>query len=486
MICNNCGKELKTATKFCPKCGSAISNYTVAQVVEHNHEKNTEQSVRHDVQQNVRRNVGQNVEHTFRKNEVKANSININYDNLTKNNVNNAMKSHEINSLQNTGRAVQQKAERSFIKSQGEAINSDGYSNLYENSLNNVTKLHKKSNSQVTTNSVTQNAGQTFIQNKDTAECFNDNYDDLDSTNMSNAQKKREDVSSQKISIPKKILSVFICLLISVFAFSLTICCVARIELKEQKIQDIIQNADMTAIKISKGNEELYLSDYILSNIDLQFMKEYNLTGSKIDEILNDDKTVSLIASIATEYTSMFVFGEKPKKLDANAIINDIKSIENLIYSKTGYRLSANDYEEIKKEIYNGELSFLDESKIEEIIGFDPYLPSKILSIPMICVLSVLIVGFIIVLLKINNWKAKSAYSFFRITLIILGVVDLALATFLVVIALKTSVLMLVPLLNKISLILLICAFVLLLLGIVPTIIRHKLSKNKTKEGSKI
>lgn len=293
--------------------------------------------------------------------------------------------------------------------------------------------------------------------------------------NASKAISRAKSATQEKLSISKRILSIVICVFIVTLTIISSFVCVIRIGMQKETVRTIVSNEDILEIKVN--NE--YLSDYIISHLYKTTASNYNITTGKVDEILGNEQVNEMIKSLVTDYTSMFIFGEKPRKLNENTILKDIQSLDNLVYSKTGYHFTEQDYEDIRKELTNGGLSFLLEEKVKESLGIDPYLISMFFSIPAIIIFIAVDIGLIVLLFKVNDWKIKSTFAFWGVSWIVSGVLSILVALFMFVILTINQFFVISALLKSISITMLIIAAILLVVGLLFFFIQNKLIKTR-------
>ena len=186
-----------------------------------------------------------------------------------------------------------------------------------------------------------------------------------------------------------------------------------------------------------------------------------------------------MITNLVTDYTSMFIFGEKPRTLNEDSVIKSIQNLDSLIYSKTGYRMPEEDYADIRKELSDGSLSFLIENNIKEIIKIDPYIISMFFSVPAICILVAIDLGLVILLFKVNNWKIKSYFAFLGISFIVSGSLSLCAALFMIVVSFINKMFLVSSLLRSLSINMTIIAAIMFVAGLLLFIIQNKFIKIK-------
>lgn len=290
-----------------------------------------------------------------------------------------------------------------------------------------------------------------------------------------NAIGQVNNVSQHKSSVPKRILSIVICFFIVTFTILSLFVCVIRIGMQKENVRSILSNEDVIEIKIN--NE--YLSEYIISHLNQTIATKYKITTNQVDEILGNEQVNDMITSLATDYISMFIFGEKPKNLNENSILKDIQSLDYLVFSKIGYHFNEQDYADIKKELSNGNLAFLIEENVKRALGIDPYLISMSFSIPAICIFIAIDIGLIVLLFKVNNWKIKSSFVFLGVSLMVSGALSVLAALFVIIVSKMNQIFMVSALMRNISIYMLINAAILIVVGILLFIIQNKLIKTK-------
>ena len=291
-----------------------------------------------------------------------------------------------------------------------------------------------------------------------------------------NVEKVRDNtVNKNTISVPKKIISIVLCVFIVALTIISSFVCSIRIGCQKDNIRKIISNEDIADIKIN----DQYLSEYIISNLDQTIISKFKISTKQVDEILSDEQVKGMITNLVTDYTSMFVFGEKPRTLNEDSVVKNIQDLDGLIYSKTGYHLPEEDYADIRKELSDGSLSFLIENNIKETIKIDPYIISMFFSVPAICILIALDIGFIILLFKVNNWKIKSYFAFLGISFIVACSMNSCAALFMIVYSLINKMFLVSALLRSVSISMLIISAILLVAGLLLFIIQNKLIRSK-------
>lgn len=382
MFCRRCGKEIKTPSKFCPKCGANLGGDSFTKVAD--------DSI---------------------VNENKAAKNNFTERNITERNITD-------NNIRN---------------------NNTGDYNIRDNNIRD----------------------------------YNDNYRPYEYNNVDKVQDNT--VPKNTLSVPKRILSIVLCVFIVTLTIISSLVCSMRIGAQKDNIKKIVANEDISEIKIN----DQYLSEYLISNIDQTIVKQFKITTDQVDEILNDKQVKGMITDVVTDYTSMFILGEKPKNLNEESVIKNIQDIDSLIYNKTGYSLPEKDYEDIKKELSNGSLSFLIENNIKEDLAIDPYVVSIFFSVPAICILIALDIGLIILLFMVNNWKVKSFFAFLGISFIVTGSMNICLAIFMIVLSWINKIFLISALIRSVSIGMLIISAILFVAGLLLFIIQKKIIKTK-------
>lgn len=199
--------------------------------------------------------------------------------------------------------------------------------------------------------------------------------------------------------------------------------------MNKERLQEIVVGEDIRKVKIN--NE--YLSDFVVSNVSESIISKYNISAAQVEDIISSEQVSSIISGLIEDYTAMFIFGKNPNNLNETAIINEIKDLGDLIYSKTGYQFTEKDYADIQTELSAGNLSFLIENNLKDIIGIDPYLISMLFSIPAICIFIALDIGLIFLLFRINHWKIKSSLAFLSFSWMASSVINIIIAMFMLI-----------------------------------------------------
>lgn len=282
-------------------------------------------------------------------------------------------------------------------------------------------------------------------------------------------------VNKKNISVPKRIISIIICIFIVIFTIISSFVCSIRIGCQKDNIRKIISDEDILDIRIN----DQYLSEYIISNIDQTIITKFKINTTQVDEILSDEQVKDMIINLVTDYTSMFIFGEKPRTLNEDSVVKNIQNLDNLIYSKTGYRMPEEDYADIRKELSDGSLSFLIENNIKETLKIDPYIISMFFSVPAICILVAIDLGLVILLFKVNNWKIKSYFAFLGISFIVSGSLSLCAALFMIVVSFINKMFLVSSLLRSLSINMTIIAAIMFVAGLLLFIIQNKFIKIK-------
>ena len=299
------------------------------------------------------------------------------------------------------------------------------------------------------------------------------NYPNYDYNNIEKVSNNA--VNKNNISVPKRIISIIICIFIVIFTIISSFVCSIRIGFQKDNIRKIISNEDIADIRIN----DQYLSEYIISNIDQTIITKFKINTTQVDEILSDEQVKDMITNLVTDYTSMFVFGEKPRTLNEDSVVKNIQNLDSLIYSKTGYSMPKEDYADIRKELSEGSLSFLIENNIKDTLKFDPYIISMFFSVPAICILVALDLGLVILLFKVNNWKIKSYFAFLGISFIVSGSLSLCAALFMMVVSFINKMFLVSSLLRSLSINMIIIAAIMFVAGLLLFIIQNKFIKIK-------
>lgn len=249
---------------------------------------------------------------------------------------------------------------------------------------------------------------------------YNDNFDQSDKTDKTG--------NASKSSIGKRIISILLSVLLCIFSLSAMLIGVVRISFDEENVTEILNDIDLTEIKINVDGTSENIADYVVTIISDDVIDEYNITADTVESILEDDDIKVFLINGVNDYISFFVKGEDFSELDSEKIINFLKDNESKIYDESGYRLTENDYKYLEDEINGGSLKFLTTDGFKDTLNFNADIVSMFFSIPFLIIFISLAVLVAVFIFFLNECKIKYLFSYVGMSEIISGSILLLVA----------------------------------------------------------
>ena len=219
-------------------------------------------------------------------------------------------------------------------------------------------------------------------------------------------------------------LSILICVFIYIFTSAAFSVIVTRTALSEDSVRGAAKSGEITSITVDKDGKLVALSEYIVSNINSKLVSKNDITSKKVDSVLRSDRVKKLIEDLAVDFTGMFVFGKEPVHLYEDKIMDDIESLDAVVYREIGYHFTDKDYSDIKNDLQkNGKLSFLVKDNIKSFFGgVEPTVFSAMFSVPVIIVCVVIDLVLLFLLFLVNKRRVKLPFLILGITFMVFGV----------------------------------------------------------------
>lgn len=239
------------------------------------------------------------------------------------------------------------------------------------------------------------------------------NYSELNTVSNKN--------KTEKSSIPSKIISIILCIFLFAFSFSALFIGMANTVLEKENLEKVCSKVELDKINISFNGKEETVSDLILEIAADSIIKKYDINKDNIETVLDDHKIRGYIEDITVDYIRYVFYNEESKNLNTDSIINILKKCADVVEDKTLYSFKESDYDDMKKELENGALCFLNVSDYDDSQNTALSVIRIIMSVPAIIILSVLAVAVMILILLCNKWKIKYLFAYSGMTFIITG-----------------------------------------------------------------
>ncbi len=294
---------------------------------------------------------------------------------------------------------------------------------------------------------------------------------------------KRALAQYEKPSVAARILSVFICILIFSFSSSIVMIGVVRSNFSEESIRQKMNKGEISTLTLKDNGNEKKLPSFVIDNVNQKLLDQFNITEESVSGILDSEEVKGLVGDLMIDYAKLFVFGESTEHLNEDMIVSDIRSLDPLVYRRTGYSFTNDDYNYIRNEMRDkGKLSFLSEEGIKETIGVSPKLISFNFSIPMMIIYIVLDIGLLFLLLLCNRWRIKSVIGYLGVTLMVLGGAMLITALMALIFSLVFDIFLLAAILKGIATGYLIAGILFFATGLLFVIVKVVLKKNEIRQ----
>lgn len=250
---------------------------------------------------------------------------------------------------------------------------------------------------------------------KDIGDCIEEDFKNSNADGLIeiNLHKKVE-----KSSIGTRILSIFLCILFFIFSVTAVLVGISRCVLEEEKIRDLCSEIDVVQVNVNYNNQNIGIAEFILEVASDEIISKYNLTESRVNEIIDNDIIKDHFENILVDYIGFIAFGKESEHLSASGIIEIIQDCSQIIYDETGYIFTENDYQELENELNNGSMKFLTISGIE---NWYISIISMLLSLPMFIIWIALSIVMLVLILLINKWKFKYLCAYIGMTLSVEG-----------------------------------------------------------------
>lgn len=198
---------------------------------------------------------------------------------------------------------------------------------------------------------------------------------------------------------------------------------ISRSVLGEENIRNLCSEIDVTQVKVNYNNKNIGIAEFILEMVSDKLINKYNLTESRINELIDNDTVKNHLENVIVDYVGFIAFGNDSEYLNTSGIIGIIQDCSKIVRDEIGYVFTENDYQELEYELNNGSMKFLTITGVKDLVYFDISIISVLLSLPMFIVYIVLAVGMLVLLLLINKWKFKYLFSYAGMTFSIQGAI---------------------------------------------------------------
>lgn len=141
----------------------------------------------------------------------------------------------------------------------------------------------------------------------------------------------------------------------------------------EEAISSLVYEIDIANIRVgdmlNASDSDMTLSEYIYEGSNPDLLKEYSISESDIEEILEDGDLKDFLSEKLSEYSNYIYLGGTAPKVTAREIIKLLEKNEKTFYRITGYQLGEEDYQKIRETLDGGKLDSLDMSLLEKQYG---------------------------------------------------------------------------------------------------------------------
>ena len=121
-----------------------------------------------------------------------------------------------------------------------------------------------------------------------TDNCVKDNDGNIDSEVLMEAQMNL-DKNIEKSSVGTRVLSILLCILLFVFSITAVLVGISRSILKEENIRKLSSKIEVIQVNVNYDNKNIGISEFILEVVSDKLISKYNLTESRVNEIIDND-----------------------------------------------------------------------------------------------------------------------------------------------------------------------------------------------------
>lgn len=247
-------------------------------------------------------------------------------------------------------------------------------------------------------------------------------------------EKPAQESKNKKELILAHITAGFISILIFCGILMGTLIFAVRSATTDEAIRSLVYEIDIANIRVgdmlNASDSDMTLSEYIYEGSNPDLLKEYSISESDIEEILEDDDLKDFLSEKLSEYSDYIYSGGTAPKVTAREIIKLLEKNEKTFYRITGYQLGEEDYRKIRETLDGGELDLLDMSLLEEQYGTTFKTLNIGLSYSFLMLLTVIELLLCILLYVLYREQIADAFLYLGITFIAAGFVMAASGLF--------------------------------------------------------
>lgn len=284
-------------------------------------------------------------------------------------------------------------------------------------------------------------------------------------------------VNNNKNNVGTCILSILFCFFLFIFSISAIFVAVSRSALEEEKIRNLCSEIDITQMNVNYNKKNTGIAEFILEIVSDELINNYNLTESRVNDIINNDIIRNHLENVLVDYIGFIAFGNEPELLNSSDIIEIIKDCSKIIYDETGYIFTENDFLKLENELNNGSMKFLTVNGIKDLVYFDISIISVLLSFPMLIIFISFALLMLILLLLINKWKFKYLCAYVGMTLSIQGSILLLGSLLMFIFNLLSELYLVDILINRVIIYVLLSGLCIFAVGTIMFIIYCKILK---------
>ncbi len=218
----------------------------------------------------------------------------------------------------------------------------------------------------------------------------------------------------KKLGFFRGFLSVLCCLLIFIITFTTLSVLTFRISISPANIADMV-----TSNEIQGYIGQITVDVYGVDNKKIEF---------DVIELYNDGTMKEKTEEVLTGMSNYVLYGDYPKALDADDIVDFVRENEDVIEKSIGVKLDREDYNAIRKDFRDVEDKF---ELITEDINQNPLVVVvRILCSPwLIGTLFVFVVLSVLLLMKTRKWRADN-FAWIGVTFAFVSVLFMGMGVF--------------------------------------------------------
>lgn len=143
-----------------------------------------------------------------------------------------------------------------------------------------------------------------------------------------------------------RILSIFLCVLLILSGFAATVIGALRLSYSPKQVKSMIHSVDLSSIDIPMDDgSSLTLIGFFENQTGISLMRDYGITKSEMDTLLEQPFVTDFVVDVVTDYTDYLIFGASLNALTRNRVVDFLRTNDREIEQYTGFSFREHEHD---------------------------------------------------------------------------------------------------------------------------------------------